>query len=423
MFLDEVEIEIASGGGGNGAVSFRREKHVPLGGPDGANGGKGGDVVFIAHQRLGTLLDFRYKKSFQAERGQDGAGGMKTGSNASDLEIPVPVGTMVFEDGKQIADLATPGRRVVIAPGGRAGKGNSEFATSVRQTPRFAQKGQPGVKRSLKLVLKLVADVGIIGLPNAGKSTLISVISAARPKIADYPFTTLVPNLGVVRAGDESYVVADMPGLIEGASGGAGLGDRFLRHIERTRVLLHLVDVCPIDESDPIANFDLIQHELISYGCGLSQKPMIVGLNKIDLAGGPESADAVAAYVEGQGLTCYRLSAATSGGTQELIFALAALLRANPRPIVEDIPVLEPIPVGPRVADWSVARVDGRLQVSGGTIDNLVEQIDMGNFEALQYLHRRLEKLGVIDALRGEGVEEGESVLLGDVELEFVEQS
>ncbi|GMV36170.1 MAG: GTPase Obg [Fimbriimonadales bacterium] len=426
MFLDEVEIEVASGAGGNGAVSFRREKHVPRGGPDGGNGGKGGDVVLVADAGLGTLLDFRYRSKFKAERGADGAGGLKNGASAADCEIRVPCGTVALdaETGERIAEVLQHGDRCVIARGGKGGRGNAAFADSVRQTPRFSEKGEPGQKRRVKLELKLVADVGIVGLPNAGKSTFIAAVSAARPKIADYPFTTLVPNLGVVRAGEKSFVVADMPGLIEGAHQGVGLGDRFLRHIERTRVLLHLVDCAPPDGSDPYENFLTVQRELAEYGHGLAEKPTIVGLNKVDLPGASESARIVAQRLAGEQpeTPCFLLSGATGEGVQAVVFALSDLLDRTPRQETSEAKVVYRTGERSKADAWSVERVGDELHVYGEGVDRLVSRTDLDNYDALQYLHRQLERLGVLQALRDEGVEEGDTVVIGGVQMEYVEK-
>lgn len=426
MFLDEAVIEVVSGAGGNGCVAFRREKHVPLGGPDGGNGGKGGDAILLVDPQVNTLLDFKYQKKFAAQRGGDGSGSRKYGANGDDVVIRVPVGTVVFDavTGEKIADLITPGRKFVIAPGGRGGRGNLEFANAVRQTPTFAQKGGQAVEKTLKLELKMVADVGIIGLPNAGKSTLISAISAARPEIADYPFTTIQPNLGVVKAGDQSFVVADMPGLIEGAHLGVGLGDRFLRHIERTRILLHVVDAMPVDDSDPVANFDVVQHELKQYAAVLMDRPMIVALNKIDLPGAEEAAEEAAKVLRKRGHDVHLISAAAAKGTESLVFALARLLDTVPRVFEEMLPEYEMrAQRRPTEEPWSVERIDGMLSVIGPGVEKIVQQTDVHNFDALKHLHRKLERMGVIDALRHEGVEEGETVRIGTFELDFVETS
>jgi len=300
-FIDEAIITVRSGDGGNGCLSFRREKYVPLGGPDGGDGGKGGDVTLVSSQDRRTLYPFRFKHEFTAQRGGGGEGRQRTGKSGSDLVIEVPPGTIVrdAETGDIIKDFCLPGESFIIARGGRGGKGNTHFKSSTHRTPRFAQPGEAGEVKQLKLELKLLADVGIIGFPNAGKSTLISVISAARPKIADYPFTTLVPNLGVVKAGDrEPFVVADIPGLIAGAHTGAGLGIHFLRHIERTRMLVHLIDASAIDPEKPLEAYDAINTELSSYSPDLARKPQIIALNKLDLPGTEERARAFKAALK-----------------------------------------------------------------------------------------------------------------------------
>jgi len=320
-FIDEAIITVRSGDGGNGCLSFRREKYVPLGGPDGGDGGKGGDVTLVSSQDRRTLYPFRFKHEFTAQRGGGGEGRQRTGKSGSDLVIEVPPGTIVrdAETGDIIKDFCLPGESFIIARGGRGGKGNTHFKSSTHRTPRFAQPGEAGEVKQLKLELKLLADVGIIGLPNAGKSTLISVISAARPKIADYPFTTLVPNLGVVKAGDrEPFVVADIPGLIAGAHTGAGLGIHFLRHIERTRMLVHLIDASAIDPEKPLEAYDAINTELSSYSPDLARKPQIIALNKLDLPGTEERARAFKAALKKR-TTLYLISAATVKGVDQLL--------------------------------------------------------------------------------------------------------
>jgi GTP-binding protein len=320
-FIDEAIITVRSGDGGNGCLSFRREKYVPLGGPDGGDGGKGGDVTLVSSQDRRTLYPFRFKHEFTAPRGGGGEGRQRTGKNGSDIVIEVPPGTIVrdAETGDIIKDFCLPGESFIVARGGRGGKGNTHFKSSTHRTPRFAQPGEAGEVKQLKLELKLLADVGIIGLPNAGKSTLISVISAARPKIADYPFTTLVPNLGVVKAGDrEPFVVADIPGLIAGAHAGAGLGIRFLRHIERTRMLVHLIDASAIDPEKPLEAYDAINTELSSYSPDLARKPQIIALNKLDLPGTEERARAFKAALKKR-TKLYLISAATVKGVDQLL--------------------------------------------------------------------------------------------------------
>lgn len=320
-FIDEAIITVRSGDGGNGCLSFRREKYVPLGGPDGGDGGKGGDVTLVSSQDRRTLYPFRFKHEFTAQRGGGGEGRQRTGKSGSDLVIEVPPGTIVrdAETGDIIKDFCLPGESFIIARGGRGGKGNTHFKSSTHRTPRFAQPGEAGEVKQLKLELKLLADVGIIGFPNAGKSTLISVISAARPKIADYPFTTLVPNLGVVKAGDrEPFVVADIPGLIAGAHTGAGLGIHFLRHIERTRMLVHLIDASAIDPEKPLEAYDAINNELSSYSPDLARKPQIIALNKLDLPGTEERARAFKAALKKRS-KLYLISAATVKGVDQLL--------------------------------------------------------------------------------------------------------
>lgn len=321
-FIDEAKISIKAGDGGRGCVSFRREKYVPKGGPDGGNGGKGGDVVFVADGRLSSLLDFRYKREFEAERGQHGMGSLCSGKNGQDLLMHLPPGTVIkdFETGDLLADLTGDGQRYVCCRGGRGGKGNAHFATSTHQTPKFAQPGEPGEARVLKLELKLLADVGIIGFPNAGKSTLISHISAAKPKIADYPFTTLVPHLGVVEYGDfGGFVVADIPGLVEGAHEGRGLGIKFLKHIERTRLFIHVIDLSPFTERDPVEDFRTVNAELKAFNPELSKRPQVVALNKIDITGTDERLPGLLKFFKGLGIKVFAVSAATGKGLGDLI--------------------------------------------------------------------------------------------------------
>jgi len=320
-FIDEAIITVRSGDGGNGCLSFRREKYVPLGGPDGGDGGKGGDVTLVSSQDRRTLYPFRFKHEFTAQRGGGGEGRQRTGKNGSDIVIEVPPGTIVRDavTGDIIKDFCLPGESFIIARGGRGGKGNTHFKSSTHRTPRFAQPGEAGEVKQLKLELKLLADVGIIGLPNAGKSTLISVISAARPKIADYPFTTLVPNLGVVKTGNrEPFVVADIPGLIAGAHAGAGLGIQFLRHIERTRLLVHLIDASAIDLEKPLEAYAAINTELSLYSADLARKPQIIALNKLDLPGTEERARAFKAALKKR-TRLYLISAATVKGVDQLL--------------------------------------------------------------------------------------------------------
>lgn len=322
MFVDEVRVTVQAGGGGNGICSFRREMFVPRGGPDGGDGGNGGDVIMTASHRLTTLLDLRYQNHYEAQDGRPGGGSNCTGRSGDDVTIYVPVGTVVYDDQSNdiLADFTEDGQTAVIAQGGRGGKGNSNFATSVNRVPTRCTPGTPGEERTLRLELKLLADVGLVGFPNAGKSTLISAISAARPKIADYPFTTLAPNLGVVRWGsDRSFVVADIPGLIEGAHEGKGLGVQFLRHIERTAFLLHLIDVSEWATEDPRKSFETLRQELAAYDQGLSTRPFAVVPTKIDVVGTSERLGQIQAYCQDRGYSCFPISAATNTGLDQLI--------------------------------------------------------------------------------------------------------
>ncbi|MCC6346358.1 MAG: GTPase ObgE [Nitrospirales bacterium] len=344
QFVDYVKIYVKSGDGGRGCVSFRREKFIPRGGPDGGDGGRGGDIVVRAARALNTLLDLRYHRENKAGRGEHGMGSNKHGKDGKSLEIPVPVGTLVkdAESGAVLADLDKEGAEIVVAKGGRGGLGNSHFATATRQAPRFAQPGEPGEEKWLVLELKLLADVGLVGLPNAGKSTLISVISAARPKIADYPFTTLIPNLGVVKVEDfQSFVVADIPGLIEGAHRGVGLGFQFLRHVERTSILLHLVDISDIHTSDPVEDFEKINRELLLYSPELAEKPMAVAGTKLDIVGEGARSERLRAYCRERGLDFFPLSAATGEGVKPLVRYLAESVRksrsSGGRPPAEEV--------------------------------------------------------------------------------------
>ena len=327
MFVDEVDIHVTAGSGGNGCLSFRREKYVPRGGPDGGDGGAGGSVYIVAIPTKNTLVDFRYHPEFKAGRGRHGQGSNRTGQAADDLEIPAPIGTLVFEiedsGTRLIADLAHEGQRVLVARGGRGGRGNAQFVSSTNRAPRRTEPGEAGEARSLHLELKLLADVGLVGFPNAGKSTLISRISAARPKIANYPFTTLSPNLGVVSLSDDrSFVVADVPGLIKGAHEGHGLGHQFLRHVERTKVLVHLVDVSGASGRDPVEDFDTIQDELQRFDPAVAAKPQIVAANKIDALDDPSRLDALMRHVRVQGLPIFPISGVTGDGIRELLEAM-----------------------------------------------------------------------------------------------------
>ncbi len=328
MFIDEVTISVKAGDGGNGCLAFRREKFVPRGGPSGGDGGKGGDVVLVSSEHYNTLLHFRFNPEHTAERGRHGEGSNRTGHDGASVELPVPVGTIVYnaDTGEQLFDFTAPGQTFTVAAGGRGGRGNARFATSTHQAPTEHEEGKPGEGLRLRLELKLLADVGLVGFPNAGKSTLISRLSAAKPKIADYPFTTLQPNLGVVQAGDRTFVLADVPGLIEGAHEGHGLGTQFLRHIERTRLLVHMVDVSDTSGRDPANDFDVIMGELAKFNDELLQKPMLVVAARVDMCHDPARLEAVKQKAAQHGSPFYAISSVTGKGLEELRYAMAACL-------------------------------------------------------------------------------------------------
>ncbi|RLC75802.1 MAG: GTPase ObgE [Chloroflexi bacterium] len=418
MFFDEAKIYVKGGDGGNGCVSFRREKFVPFGGPNGGDGGRGGHIYLVVDPHLNTLVNFKKRSHFKAGRGQHGRGKNQTGKSGEDLYIPVPPGTVVrdAETGELIADLVEPGQKVLVARGGRGGRGNAAFATPTNQAPRFAEKGEPGEERWLYLELKLIADAGIVGVPNAGKSTLLASVSAARPKIAPYPFTTLEPNLGVVTVGDYDFVLADIPGLIEGAHRGAGLGHKFLRHIERTRVIIHLLDGLSLD---PLKDFEDINKELALFSERLAAKPQIVAFNKMDLPEVRERWPSVKEKMLERGYGIYAISAATGEGVWELMRAVALLLREMPKewPIKERE---EPIKKkGER--PFVVVKEGNVWRVKGDKVEMLAAMTDWEQEEAVQRFQQMLEKWGVTKALWKAGVQDGDTVVIGNVELEWKE--
>ncbi|MBV9850848.1 MAG: GTPase ObgE [Armatimonadetes bacterium] len=430
MFVDEVTIEVRAGDGGNGAVAFRKEKYVPRGGPNGGDGGKGGDIILEADSNLSTLLDFRYQQKYDAERGIHGIGRDMHGKDAKDRVLKVPLGTVATDvnTGQTLADLTRHGQRAVIARGGQGGKGNAHFASSVQQAPKFAENGEPGEGRTVRLELKLLADVGLIGYPNVGKSTLIAALSAARPKIADYPFTTLVPNLGVVRVDDaRTFVVADIPGLIEGASEGVGLGHQFLRHVERTRLLVHVIDISGTTRRDPLDDYAIINRELAAYSEHLAELPQVIALNKTDVAD-PETVELLRAEFADEDRPVFALSAATHAGLEPLVYYLAERLDELPHeaPPAEDIVRITPDTVkGRRPSRRWEARYDAGTQVyvvSGPGMERLVAMTDLNNAAALNRLQRTLEKSGVISKLRTLGAKEGDTVRIRDIEFDFVDE-
>lgn len=419
QFIDEAEIAVAGGDGGDGIVAWRREKYVPKGGPAGGDGGHGGSIYLEATPELSTLVEFRYKRSFTAEGGRPGGTSKKSGRSGDDLTVAVPVGTLVYRASDEraetlLADLKDPGTRVLAAKGGRGGLGNQHFATSVRQAPRFAERGEPGEHWRLRLELRLLADCGIVGVPNAGKSTLLSVASAARPKIADYPFTTLEPQLGVVRVSDdESFVMVDVPGLIEGAHAGAGLGDQFLRHVERTRVLLQLLDGAkPLDE---IAHDKAtIETELAAWNPALTKKPMLLALNKLDLPNARESFD----QLKERFPEIFGISAATREGVRELIFAVWRAIEAAPLP-----EIVTPPPARIELVAHDAFHIDlagaNTFVVSGDRIERLAAMTNFDSDEALARFVRVLAKIGVEKKLRELGAEQGDTVRIGPYEFTY----
>ena len=420
MFIDRARIYVEAGDGGDGMSSFRREKFVEKGGPNGGNGGRGGDVVLVADKNLNTLIDFRYKRKYVAKRG--GQGGTKncTGMRADTVYVKGPMGTLVRDDatGAVMADLVEDGQQYVAAKGGRGGKGNACYVTSTNRAPTFAEKGEPGENRWLKLELKLLADVGLVGYPSVGKSSIIAQVSAARPEIAAYHFTTLTPVLGVVRLDEErSFVLADIPGLIEGAHEGVGLGHDFLRHVERTKVLLHIVDVAGVDGRDPIEDFDKINNELAEYSERLARRKQLVVANKMDLPDAQENFERLKEYVEAKGYEIFKASAATGEGLRELMFkAYDLLLQYEPEEDEEDLARFDEIdPDSYEIVEGN----DTDWEVRGKNIERLVAMTNFDNDEALYRFQLIWKRLGIDEALKEKGVQEGESVRIRDMVFEY----
>lgn len=427
MFIDQARIYVKSGDGGDGVVRFRREKYVPAGGPAGGDGGRGGSIYFVVDEGLSTLLDFRYRRKFVASPGQAGQSKKMAGKDGEDLEIRVPPGTMVKdgETGRILLDLTVPNSRVLVLPGGRGGRGNPHFTTATRQAPSFAERGEPGQELWLQLELKLLADVGLVGYPNVGKSTLLSVVSAARPKIANYPFTTLVPNLGVVSLQPgQAFVIADIPGLIEGAHQGVGLGTEFLRHIERTRLILHLVDAAGVDGRDPVDDYEKINEELRLYSPKLAECPQILVANKADLPEAEANLERLKELAERHGQEFFVISAATSQGTSPLMRRCDQLVRelkqADPvQPPVEQLilPKEETAPVD----QYTIVRDNEDYVVEGAGLDRLLRRLDLNNPEAIAYLQTLFEKIGLYKSLADLAVPEGATVRVGELEFEYLE--
>ncbi|NLV17081.1 MAG: GTPase ObgE [Syntrophomonadaceae bacterium] len=419
MFVDQARIFVKGGDGGNGIVAFRREKYVPMGGPSGGDGGRGANVILVADEGLKTLMDFKYRRHFKADRGAHGQGKNMHGAWGRDLRVKVPVGTVIKDDesGEVLADLLVHGQEAVVARGGRGGRGNARFSSAINKAPSFSENGEPGEEKWIRLELKLLADAGLVGFPNAGKSTLISRVSAARPKIADYPFTTLVPNLGVVMTRErDTFVLADIPGLIEGAHQGLGLGHEFLRHIERTRVILFILDAAQTEGRDVVEDYRILYRELELHNPDLLKRPQLIVANKMDI---PAARDNARRLESELGKTVYCISAVTGQGVEELMEKTYALLQAAP----QDIPRGEE-PVVRRFEEelpFQIDKVEGVFEVSGPRIEKLVVMTNFNSDEGLQRFQRTVIKMGLEEALKEQGIKEGDSVRIKDFEFEFTE--
>lgn len=425
MFTDKAKIYIKAGNGGNGAIAFHREKYVAAGGPDGGDGGKGGNVIFRVDPGLSTLMDFRYKRKYAAQNGGDGGGKHCNGKNGEDIIISVPQGTIVrdAESNRILADLSVISEDVILAKGGNGGWGNAHFATATRQTPNFAKNGQKGIEREVILELKLLADVGLVGFPNVGKSTLLSRTTKADPKIANYHFTTLEPNLGVVELAEHmNFVLADIPGIIEGASEGVGLGHDFLRHIERTRLLIHVVDVSSIEGRNPIEDFKIINEELSKYNMELEERPQIVAANKTDIIQDPDVYEAFKAEMKKLGYPLFEISAATGKGVNDLMkAAFSELQKLPPIQIYEpEMDIEEGFLIDTTEKGFEVSKDQDVFVVSGTWIEAVGGSVNFSDEESLQYFQRALKNRGVIDALAEAGIQEGDTVRIGDLEFDFV---
>ena len=423
MFTDYAKIIIKSGDGGNGAVSFRREKYVAAGGPDGGDGGRGGSIYFIVDPDSNTLVDFRFKKKFKAENGKNGEGARRYGKSGEDLYVKVPIGTLIkdAETGKIIADLSHKGQKELILPGGRGGKGNSHFATSTRQAPRFSQDGEKGIEKEVILELKLLADVGLIGFPNVGKSTFLSKTTSATPKIADYHFTTLEPNLGVVKNDyGESFVIADIPGIIEGASNGTGLGLQFLRHIERTRLLLHVIDVSGIEGRNPVDDFKTINEELKSYSEKLSKRKQIIVANKIDSMQDENLYNDLEKLAKKNNIEIFKISAVTGEGISELLKRVSQVLKELPKEeLYDEVEDKKVYTLQEEQEGYTIKKEDGIFVVDGPAVDRVMRRVNLEDNETMYYFQKCLDSLGVNQKLKEAGVQEGDTVNICGWELEW----
>ncbi len=418
--VDLVKITVKAGKGGNGFVSFRREKYVAAGGPDGGDGGKGGDIYFIVDKDINTLADFRYKRKFVAEDGQKGDGGNRYGKSGSNLYIKVPAGTIVrdMETGRTIADLVEIGEKCLIAKGGRGGRGNAKFATATRQVPKFAEEGEEGESFELMLELKLLADVGLVGFPNVGKSTILSIMTAAKPKIGNYQFTTLVPNLGVVKLGNGmDFVLADIPGLIEGAHTGAGLGHEFLRHIERTKLIIHVVDCSQSEGRDVIKDFKIINAELELHNPKLAKRPQIVVANKMDLPGAKENFERLKKVTDKFGYELFSVSAATNQGLKEVFNRVSVMLKEiipeEKEEIIEEVEIKD-------TPEFEIVFENNVYIIYGKIIEKVMRNINFDDYESVQYFQRFLDMKGINKQLERMGINEGDTVRIGEVEFEYI---
>ena len=422
MFVDKVKISVRAGNGGNGAVAFHREKYVAQGGPDGGDGGTGGSIVLRVDDNMSTLMDFRYKRKYTASNGLDGQGARCRGKNGEDLIIRVPRGTVVrdAETNEIIKDMAAS-QDFILCKGGRGGWGNKHFATPTRQVPRFAKAGLPGEAHEVVLELKLLADVGLVGFPNVGKSTLLSVTSNARPKIANYHFTTLYPNLGVIYVEEGvSFVMADIPGIIEGAAEGLGLGHDFLRHIDRCRLLVHIVDVSGSEDRDPVEDFEKINQELAQYSPDLAARPMLVAANKVDLIPeGSDNLERLRQYVTERGYEFYEISAATHQGTRQLMQTVAAHLRELPPVTVYEPEYVKPLAQAGEVEELQIQRYDDLWVISGGWMERLLADVNFDDYESRMYFDRQLRQCGLFDRLEAMGIQDGDTVSIYDLEFEY----
>ncbi|NLM22391.1 MAG: GTPase ObgE [Peptococcaceae bacterium] len=422
MFYDRTKIYVKAGDGGSGAVSFRREKYVPYGGPNGGDGGRGGNIILEADEGLRTLVDFRYRRHYKANRGEHGQGKGMHGKGAEDLVLRLPAGTLVkdADTGEVLADLTKHGQRVVIARGGRGGRGNARFISNQNKAPTVAEKGEPGEERWLLLELKLLADVGLVGFPNVGKSTLISKVSAARPKIADYHFTTLTPNLGMVEVEDESFVMADIPGIIEGAHAGAGLGHEFLRHIERTRLLLHIIDISGSEGRDPLEDFQVINRELKQYSQALAERPMLVVPNKIDLDNAEGNLARLRDFIQDK-YEIFPISAVTGEGIRELLFRIIQILPQVPEIEFSADPDQHRLVQAKSDERFYISRENGIYIIKGREVEKHAAMAYLDTHDGLMRFQNILKAMGVEDALKEEGIKEGDKVLIGDLEMEWIE--